>query len=223
MNSNIAIFGCGGFGREVLQIVRDINAAEPGTWTSIAFLVDEGVTASEFVQGVPVFPYRSFLLRNPNVKLVVAIGSSAARYSIVQRIKEEFTVDFVTLVHPRAWLGENVQIGDGSVICAGALLTTDLLLRDHVHVNIGCTVGHDAVLENFVTLNPSVNVSGNCQLADGVEVGTGSILLPKVEIGHWSVIGAGSVVTKSLGKNITAVGAPAREIKSRPEAWYKSK
>jgi sugar O-acyltransferase (sialic acid O-acetyltransferase NeuD family) len=126
------------------------------------------------------------------------------------------------LIHPRAWVGQHVDIGEGSILCAGALITTDIRINRQVHVNIGATIGHDSILEDFVTLNPSVNISGNVKLEEGVEVGTNSVVIPGCVVGNWSIIGAGSVVTKNLPPNITAVGAPAKAIKGRAPGWHES-
>ena len=215
----IVIFGAGGFGREVLQVVRDINADEQRLEV-LGFLVDEAYGDAGSVQGIPMVGGIDWLAKNPGVDVVIAVGSSAARAKIAKRISERVSNQFATLVHPRAWLGRSVDIGPGSVICAGALLTTDIRIGAHVHVNIGATIGHDAFLDDFVTLNPSVNLSGRVKLGRGVEVGTGSVLIPAVEVGAWSVIGAGSVVLNSLDENLTAVGVPARVIRRRDIGWH---
>ena len=100
------------------------------------------------------------------------------------------------------------------------MITTDISIGKHTHINIGATIGHDASLMDYVTLNPNVSISGNTSINNGCEIGTGSIIIPKITIGKWSIIGAGSVVTKSLPENITAVGAPAKVIKTRPSGWH---
>ncbi|BAL22704.1 acetyltransferase [Azoarcus sp. KH32C] len=219
MARQLVIYGAGGFGREVLQVVRDINGARPGTWDVVGFALDEQFVSASLVQGLPVVGSVDWLARNPQVEVVIAIGAPAARCRIARRIAQEVGNRFATLVHPRAWLGQNVQVGEGSVICAGALVTTDISIASHVHVNIGATIGHDAILGDFVTLNPSVNVSGNVHLAEGVEVGTGSVLLPKVIVGEWAIVGAGAVVTREVPADATVVGAPARVIKTRSHGW----
>jgi acetyltransferase-like isoleucine patch superfamily enzyme len=111
-------------------------------------------------------------------------------------------------------------LGKGSIICAGTLITTNIKIGRHVHVNIGSTIGHDSILNEYVTLNPSVNVSGNVEIGTGCEIGTGSVLIPHVKVDEWSIVGAGSVVTKSLQANVTAVGAPARVVKQREPGWH---
>jgi sugar O-acyltransferase (sialic acid O-acetyltransferase NeuD family) len=221
MEQRIAIFGAGGFGREVLQVVRDINAVRP-TWSCAGFVVDSGFEGADTVGGLPVLGTIDWLAANPAVQVVVAVGSSAQRWRIAQRIRLQCTNPFAVLIHPRAWIGHNVQVGAGSVICAGALVTTDITIAENVHVNIGCTIGHDARLGDFVTLNPSVNVSGNVDLRAGAQVGTGSIIIPGCAVGQWAIVGAGTVVTADVRENCTVVGAPARLIKERLDGWHKT-
>jgi len=222
MTTPIAIFGAGGFGREVLQIVLDINSTftevQP-KWKPLGFIVDTAFLSENPIHDLPILGTIDWLRTYPSVHIVIAIGSSAARRHIAKEIEALVPNQFATLIHPRAWLGRNVAIGKGSIVCAGSLVTTDITIGQHVHVNIGSTVGHDAVLGDFVTLNPGVNISGNVALGDGVEIGTGSVLIPHINVGPWSIIGAGTVVTKKIDANVTAVGTPARVIKSRQPGW----
>jgi sugar O-acyltransferase (sialic acid O-acetyltransferase NeuD family) len=220
----IVIFGAGGFAREVLQIILDINdeSANSPPWEPLGFIVEEGYpNTPNTVHGLPVQLGYDWLALHPEVHVVIAVGSSAGRSKIAARVSACGNV-FATLVHPKAWLGRQVAIGPGSVVCAGSLITTDIDIGEHVHVNIGCTVGHDAKLGNFVTVNPRVSISGNVVLGNGCEIGTGSVLIPHSNVGAWSIIGAGAIVTKPLSPNVTAVGAPARIIKTREPGWHES-
>lgn len=214
----LVIYGAGGFGREVAQLVRDINHVER-TWELSGFLTDDAAAVGTEVGGLPVLGSLNWLTANPHAEVVIAVGNSAIRRKLAAAICSQGTTAFATLIHPRAWVGDQVTIGNGSIICAGALITTDITLGEHVHVNIGATIGHDAVLEDYVTLNPGVSVSGNAVLRQGGQIGTGSVIIPSCEVGAWSVIGAGAVVTKSIGANVTAVGAPAKPIKEQPTGW----
>ena len=222
MTRPLFIFGAGGFAREVLQVALDTSAESPQAppWHPVAFIVDAGYTRDDSLHGLPVLATDEAFRRFPQAWVVVAIGNAAARWRIVQGLAERVSAHWATLVHPRAWIGRHVEFGPGSVVCAGSQITTDISIGAHVHVNIGCTIGHDSRLGDFVTLNPGVNLSGNVVLGTGVEVGTGCAIIPHADIGEWSVVGAGSVVTRSLDPNVTAVGAPARAIKSRPAGWH---
>jgi sugar O-acyltransferase (sialic acid O-acetyltransferase NeuD family) len=216
----IAIIGAGGHAKEILQIVLDSNAVS-ATWEISGFIIIGDFHAPERLMGYPVHRGVRWIEENPDVHLIVGVGNPAARQKLA-KIISEFHNKWATLIHPRAWVGDDVILGPGSIIFAGALVNTDVRIGDHVHVNLNCTISHDSTLGNYVTLGPGVCVSGNVQLADGVECGAGVILIPREAVGAWSVVGAGTVVTKSLPSNVTAIGAPARIIKTRVPGWHET-
>jgi hypothetical protein len=82
------------------------------------------------------------------------------------------------------------------------------------------TVSHDTRIDDFVTAAPSANISGSVQIGEGCDLGTGSAVIQGIEIGKWTVVGAGAVVVSSLPANVTAVGVPAKVIKERPDGWH---
>lgn len=224
MTQKIAIYGAGGFAREVLQIIRDINNHhKKEIWNPLGYLVDKEYITSDLINGLPILGSVEWLRENQDVFLIIALGSPSLRKKICEKIETNSSNKFATIIHPRAWIGDYVEIGQGSIICAGTLITTNINIGKHAHVNIGCTIGHDSYLHEYVTLNPSVNVSGNTKIETGSEIGTGSVLIPHTHIAEWSIVGAGSVVTKSLPANITAVGAPAKIIKERAPGWHHSR
>ncbi len=123
----------------------------------------------------------------------------------------------MSLTHPSATIGHDVEIGDGVVIAAGVRLTTHIVLGRHTHLNLNCTVGHDVVVEDYVTMYAGVHVGGNCVIEEGATLGTGCVLLPSVRVGRGAVVGAGAVVVHDVAPATTVVGAVARRtIPSRP-------
>jgi len=110
-----------------------------------------------------------------------------------------------------------VEVGRGSVITVGNILTVNVRLGQHVHVNLDCTIGHDAVLEDYATLAPGVHVSGWVFIKEGVYIGTGAVIIngtedKPLEIGAYAVVGAGAVVTKDVPPGVTVVGVPAKPL-----------
>lgn len=179
----------------------------------LGFLVSPGLQAPDSVQGFPVTDDLDHFGAPSGLDLAIGLGNPEARRKVVEGLQSLGVMNFPNLVHPRAWLGANVKLGGGVVICAGALLTTDITLGEHSHVNIGATVGHDAVVGAFSTLSPGVHLSGRVQLGEGVEVGTGACVNPGLSLGAGAVIGAAAAVVRDVPAGCTAVGVPARVIK----------
>ncbi len=217
--NDLVIYGSGGFAREVLQLVRDINAEAP-MWNVLGFLDDatdqEGQPA---IHGFPVLGGASWLAANAHTHVVLAIGSPSAKKKVAAKVAVA-GAPLATLVHPGAWVGEEVEIGAGSVICAGTIVTTDIKIGSSVIINLACTIGHDSTLEDFVTIAPGVNVSGNVIVGEGCDLGTGCSIIQGLHVGGWSIVGAGAVVVRDLARNVTAVGAPAKPIREREEGWH---
>ena len=123
---------------------------------------------------------------------------------------------FATLLHPTVRRSRFVEVGAGTVICAGNILTTQVRVGSHVNLNVYCTIGHDVVIEDFCNLSPAINVSGYVHLEEGVDIGTNAVLLPGKRVGRGSVIGAGAVVTSDIPPFSVAVGVPAKVIRQLP-------
>jgi len=210
MMNNLVIIGAGGFGREVAWLAERINQIKP-TWNILGFVDDAEKLHGSIVGSYPVLGGTEWLLEHKNdVFAVCSIGASKTRKDVVNKLDG---VKFATLIDPSVIISDRVRIGEGSIICAGTIITVDIVIGSHNIINLDCTVGHDAVLKNFVTLYPSVNISGNTILGECVEMGTGSQIIQGIEIGNNTIVGAGAVVVKDLPSDCTAVGVPAKPIK----------
>lgn len=209
---DIAIFGVGGFGREVLALIKDINKISP-TWNIVGFF-DDGYEKGVMVNGFPNLGKTEDLNKwETPISLAVSIGSPIIKKKILDKITNPL-VDYPTLIHPSVWIGDKefVEIGKGCIICAGNLITTNIKIEDFVILNLGCTVGHDTVIKNYAAFMPSVNISGEVTIGEGVYVGTGAKIINQLEIGEYTIVGAGAVVAKNLPAHCTAVGVPAKPI-----------
>lgn len=208
----VAIFGAGGLAREMRQVMRDIAAAgQPSDL--VAFIVDPGLEAPDTVHGVPVARDAVAMLRaDAGLRIVVALGDPAAREAAVARITAAVGPRFATLVHPRAWIGDTVTIGEGSMIFGFTSATTDVRIGRHVLINPACAIAHDCVLEDFATLAPGVILAGGVRLEAGCNLGTGAKVLPRQCIGRGAVVGGGALVRATVAAGSTVVGVPARRL-----------
>lgn len=204
----LVIVGAGGFGREALDLVRAINAATP-TFEFLGFL-DDGDVDAELLQrmGATCIGPTS-RLAELDASYVAAIGSAEPRRRIDARARS-WDRHAATLVHPSVVTGSAVSLGEGTVIAASTHLTTNVNVGRHVQVNLDCTIGHDTVVEDYVTLYPGVHVGGGVVIEQGSTLGIGSVIVPNVRIGRDAVIGAGAVVTHDVTPGATMVGPSAR-------------
>lgn len=216
---DIVLVGSGGFARETLQVILDINDLGD-RWNVLGFLDDNEAVHGEELQGYPILGPLDWLTGRENLAVVVAVGSTVARNRLVQRMAAIGEVEYPVLIHPKAWIGRNVTIGEGTIICAGCMITTDIQIRRFNILNLDCTVGHDSVLNDFVTAAPSVNISGDVHIGEGCALGTGSAIIQGIQIGEWSILGAGAVTIRDIPANVTAVGAPASVINERESGWH---
>ncbi len=210
---DIAIFGVGGFGREVLALIKDINKVRP-TWNIVGYF-DDGYEKGRIFNGYPTLGNVEDLnnWKKP-ISLAVSIGDPVIKNKVLNTIHNSY-VDYPTLIHPSVWIGDEefIKIGIGGIFCAGVMITTNVVIKDFVILNLQCTVGHDTVINNLASFMPSVNISGEVEIGEGVYVGTGAKIINQLTVGEYTIVGAGAVVAKSLPPHCTAVGVPAKPIK----------
>lgn len=202
MTRPIAIVGAGGFAREVLWLLADIGVADrvSGFYETDAHWHDREIA------GLPVRPASEI---DAGWNAVVAVGDPAGRIGILSALPAG--LGFPTFVHPAARIGPRVELGEGTIVCAGSILTCDIGIGRHVHLNIGTTVGHDCIFGDFVTTAPAVNVSGRCALGRAVYIGTNACLREGLHVPESSVIGMGAVLVGQPDGPGTYVGNPARK------------
>lgn len=211
---DLYIIGAGGFGREVAWLVERINAQKP-TWAIKGILDDNASLHGTELNGYTVIGGCDYLKNvAKDAWVVCAVGSPKIRRIIIEKIQDNPFVKFATLIDPSVIMSGTVTIGEGSIICAGTILTVNINIGKHVIINLHCTLGHDDVVEDFVTIYPSVNVSGNVMIGVAAEIGTGVKIIQGKVIGAESIIGAGAVVVRDISSQCTAVGVPAQIIKS---------
>lgn len=211
----IAIYGAGGFAREIAWLVQTISDLTE-KYHAVCFIDDNEDNQGQIINGIPVIGLLQAQEKFPKASVVGGIGSPKTRQILMEKAGST-GFSFETLVHPRVERSQCIEIGEGTVICAGNILTTNIKIGRHVQINLDCTVGHDVIMDDFTTLSPGVHVSGWVHFGKRVYVGTGAVFIngtseAPLVIGDDAIIGAGACVTKTIPAGETWGGVPAKPL-----------
>jgi len=209
----VAVYGGGGFAREVAWL------AEACGHQVVCFIDDDASKIGLRLNDIPVMSVGEAADRFKDAHVAAGVGSPKAREAVTRRAQEH-GFRLATLVHPRVERSQWVTFGEGAVVCAGTILTTNIAVGDHVQINLDCTIGHDVRLGDFATLAPGVHVSGWVFIGRRAYVGTGAAIINGTEeqplvIGDDAVVGACACVTRSVAAGVTVVGVPAKPLGGR--------
>lgn len=208
----IVVLGAGGFGREVQWLIERINKNE-ASW-EISGYIDDGMPKGTVINGYEVLGGTDILEQyDEPIYVACAVGSAKIRKKIIEKLSKFDMIRFPNLIDPSVKMSDLIQLGRGNIICAGTILTVNIQIEDFCIINLDCTIGHYDVLDSFVTIYPSVNVSGNVHVGQCSELGTGTQIIQGIKIKEETIIGAGSVVVKNIDESGTYVGTPVKRIK----------
>jgi len=207
---DVLIVGAGGHGKVVLDILRASNQHVP-----IGFIDADTSLAGTTVGGLPVFGPANQLPRlAKKVKAaIIAIGDNRTRRSYAQMLAEQ-GFDLINAIHPATSVSMSARIGRNVVIAAGAIVCAEARIADSVIINTGSVVDHECEIGCAAHICPTVALAGRVRVGEGAFVGIGVKVIPCIAIGEHAIVGAGAVVIHDIPPHATAVGVPARCIKS---------
>jgi UDP-N-acetylbacillosamine N-acetyltransferase len=212
MTKKLVLIGASGHALVVADIIR-----QQGDYEIVGFLDDVNLDrhGSEFCGAKILGGFdRLSVLRKDGVQdCLIAIGHCPARLRLSKRVNDQgFRLGVA--VHPQAIVAPDVSIGDGSVICAGAVINPGVRIGENVIVNTSASVDHECIISDGVHVGPGVHLGGRVQVGQGAWLGIGSIVKDRVDIGAGSILGAGAVLLKNLPASMMAYGIPANVIRN---------
>jgi sugar O-acyltransferase (sialic acid O-acetyltransferase NeuD family) len=193
------IIGNGGFGREVYY-----SMTKKEQLNTVFFVDDEYYNREDF----NTLPLSKF--DKKKYKVIIAIADSKVRESIVKKLPKK--TKFFTFIHPSAQIfSSDVEIGEGSIICANSILTTNIKLGKHSQLDRNTNIGHDCVIGDYFRMSPGSIISGNCNIGKHVYFGTNSSVREKITICDNVTIGLNSGVVKDIKEEGVYVGLPVKK------------
>lgn len=168
--------------------------------------------------GYPVKIFPSLENFEPENDCKYVLGFTVTnKHVLVNELKERYKIRIDQLIHPNAFFGSNVHIGEGVVINSQVVIAPNAYLDDHCVVNRAVSIRHDAIIGKFTRIGPSATIAGSSKIGNMCSVGIGACVLDCIHVGDWTVVGAGSLVTKDLPKGVVAVGSPSKIIRNNEE------
>ena len=211
---DIAIYGAGGFGKEIAHLINNkINALKP-TWNIVGFFDDgleKGLQISHL--GKVLGNVDDLNSWKTPVNVVFAIGNPKMIKSLVEKIDNP-NVDYPNIIHPSFELAdpESVKMGKGNVIARGVTFSCDVSIGDFNQFNSISALAHDVFVGSFNVFMPLVRISGEARIGDFNFFGIGAIILQRIKIGNNTRIGAGSVLMTKTKDGFLYMGNPAKRM-----------
>ena len=193
-------------GREALAWLRDAHpAAEPVAF----FVVDAGERPEGKDTDLVVVDAVSSLQQLGVAAVVLGIGAGERRRAVAEELSVA-GIPLLSVLHPTAFRGPGIVVGEGSILAPGAVLTRDIALGRSVVINYGAALGHDCMVGDFAFVGPGAVLTGDVMVGSGALVGAGAVVLPGRVVGDGATVAAGAVVTRDVPPASVAVGNPAR-------------
>ena len=211
---DIAIFGAGGYGKEIACLIQQINDVQP-TWNMIGFFDDgkeKGVKISHYGE---VLGGMSEINSYPNeLALAIAIGNPSSLKSVCERIINK-NIYFPNIIAPTFGISDPqaFTIGEGNIIGHGCAVSCDVTIGNFNILNADIVIGHDAILGDYNVIMPDIRISGEVTIGNENLIGVGSIILQQVKVGNNVHLGAGAVLMTKPKDGCTYIGNPAKLFK----------
>lgn len=213
MSRRLILVGAGDFAREVIWLISEMSATQSWKFAGLIDNYPERATAVLRSSGFEqcVLGRIDDYIPQPEDRFVCTFGKPKMKLAAAEQIARRGG-QFVNLIHPTAAIGPGCTLGCGIILCRNAVITTNVSLDDHVHLNLAATCGHNVVIGEGCTISSHCDVTGHVVLERGVFLGTHASVTPHVHVGEFAVVGAGSVAFRNVQAGQTWLGVPAKPL-----------
>lgn len=208
----IIIVGAGAFGREVEWLIERNNSINK-EYDVLGYADDSKKVGKEVGYSKVLCKIDDLLNYKEEIGIVIAIANCNIRKKIYEKLKNNKNLYFPNIIDKNSIIDKDVKLGIGNIICAGTIATVNITISNFNIIDLNCTLGHDDILNDYITIYPNVNLSGCVEIKDLVEIGTGTQIIQGKCITSNVIIGAGATVVKDIDEAGTYVGVPAKKIK----------
>lgn len=202
MNKKIGIIGAGGHSKIIIDIINELKCYE------IVGIFDDNKIGN--FCNLSIIGKINEISNYPNIDcFVLGIGNIITK----KLINDSYhNIKWETLIHPKSIISKTSQIGDGTIVCAGAVIQTDTIIGKHCIINTNCSIDHECYIGDFTSISPGATICGQVNIGNLNFIGANSVIIQNITIGNECIIGAGSVIIRNIDDNLKVVGNPGRVI-----------
>lgn len=218
---DLVIIGAGGHALDVLDCVTTINAEEQNAgraapWRVLGFADDNcgGSAVQETDLRVLCTPSKIAITCGAGTYVHIAVGDNKARRDLAQQVAAQGLAP-ATLISPRAQISGSSRLGAGTYVAHFAVAAPGVTTGQHVIVNLGAVIGHQAVLSDYAQASPNAVVAGGCTVDEGGYLGSNASLYPTLRLGRYALIASNSFAVSEVADGVTVMGVPARTVFKR--------
>lgn len=211
---NILIYGASGHAKMIIDIIHKVKNYKIKGFIDSYKPIDEIISNYTILGNLDGLPH---LIQELNIEgVVIAVGDNYDRQTAYSNIKKIAPhLEFVSIIHPSVVIATDVLIEEGTVIMANAIINSSAKTGKLCILNTASSLGHDSIMADFSSLASGVTVAGNVQIGFGSAICLGASIIQNVTIGNHTVVGAASLVLKSIGNLKQVFGSPINTIKDR--------
>lgn len=207
----LAVYCCGGLGKEVMDLAQRINK-ETEKWNEFIYVDDN--EAIEEINGIKVYTFKQVLeiFKTDTVGFVIACGEPKIRRILMEKVEAAGLLLENVIAKSAAYISELAQFGKGSIIFPNCYIGPNITIGDNCIIHANSTISHDSIVGSHCMLCPSVSVSGAVTIGNEVFVGIGATIKEGIEVENYAVVGIGSTVVNKLEERVIVMSGPARKI-----------
>lgn len=194
------IYGASGHAKVIVDIAKSNGVP-------LDYILDDDREKLEILE---YSVHHTFTPAMEDLEVVIAIGNNHTRKKVANHISNNFCKP---MIHSSVILGENVKIGEGTVIMPNSVINSSATIGAHCIINTSAIIEHDTEINDFAHISPGATITGNVIIGEGTQIGAGATVIPGIKIGKWVTVGAGAVIIRDIPDFAVVVGNPGKLIK----------
>ena len=199
MIKKLFIFGAGSAGKDILQIIFQVNQVKL-TWEVVGFVDSDPKLAKKEILGIPIFKYDDLSISN-NYYGICGVMDCELKKRIVNNEIRKKKYKLATIIHPDVMQPSDLKIGPGSVLFSGVKISYNVKIGKCTWIDVNTLLGHDLMVDNYISIMPSAIISGNCKIGSESIIGAGAIIHQNISIGKKCLVGIGTTIIKNIPDN----------------------